>query len=292
MKTKFKKIIALVIIVIGIALIIYPFMVKNVTSSRIKTSIDNFIGITKELEFLDNSENKEIVDEFENVESNYNKREYTKIEKNSSSNKYSGKTTRVYSSENAEDDIIVEENAISEMKNNLLEDLYNEMKEYNKKLNEEGQNIVDAFSYETPSFDLTKYGLNENIIGIIKIPNINLELPIYLGATAENLNKGATHLSQTSIPLGEENSNVVIAAHRSLFKNEFFKNIDKLNIGDKVIIQTLWDELTYEVTTKNVISPSDSSKILIQKDEDLVTLVTCHPYGKTSERYIVYCKRK
>ena len=94
MKTKFKKIIALVIIVIGIALIIYPFMVKNVTSSRIKTSIDNFIGITKELEFLDNSENKEIVDEFENVESNYNKREYTKIEKNSSSNKYSGKTTR------------------------------------------------------------------------------------------------------------------------------------------------------------------------------------------------------
>ena len=172
------------------------------------------------------------------------------------------------------------------------QDLYNEMKEYNKKLNEEGQNIVDAFSYETPSFDLTKYGLNENIIGIIKIPNINLELPIYLGATAENLNKGATHLSQTSIPLGEENSNVVIAAHRSLFKNEFFKNIDKLNIGDKVIIQTLWDELTYEVTTKNVISPSDSSKILIQKDEDLVTLVTCHPYGKTSERYIVYCKRK
>ena len=49
MKTKFKKIIALVIIVIGIALIIYPFMVKNVTSSMINTSIDNFIGIRKEL---------------------------------------------------------------------------------------------------------------------------------------------------------------------------------------------------------------------------------------------------
>lgn len=180
----------------------------------------------------------------------------------------------------------------TETSNNILDDLYNKMKEYNKNLNENGQQIIDAFSYETPSFDLKEYGLEENIIGTLKIPKINLELPIYLGATTENLSKGATHLSQTSIPLGEKNSNVVIAAHRSLVRNQFFKNIDKLTVGDEVIISTFWDTLTYKVTIKKVISPYDLSEILIKKNRDLVTLVTCHPYGKTTERYVVFCERK
>lgn len=285
MRVRLKKIIATLIIIIGIILIIYPFIVKKVTSTQIDSSIKNFIGIVNELENLESKEKIEEVNTPINIEIYSDSRddvyEENAVKKNRISNNIEdyGVDTKVYS---------INENK----KKNLLDDLYYEMKKYNEDLNKKGQNIVDAFSYETPSFDLMKYGLSENIIGIIKIPKINLELPIYLGATAENLNKGATHLSQTSIPLGEKNSNVVIAAHRSLFRNQFFKNIDKLSAGDEVIIQTLWNELTYKVTIKNVISPSDSSKILIQKDKDLVTLVTCHPYGKTSERYIVYCERK
>lgn len=285
MRVRLKKIIATLMIIIGIILIIYPFIVKKVTSTQIDSSIKNFIGIVNELENLESKEKIEEVNTPINIEIYSDSRddvyEENAVKKNRISNNIEdyGVDTKVYS---------INENK----KNNLLDDLYYEMKKYNEDLNKKGQNIVDAFSYETPSFDLMKYGLSENIIGIIKIPKINLELPIYLGATAENLNKGATHLSQTSIPLGEKNSNVVIAAHRSLFRNQFFKNIDKLSAGDEVIIQTLWNELIYKVTIKNVISPSDSSKILIQKDKDLVTLVTCHPYGKTSERYIVYCERK
>lgn len=246
MKNKVKRFIAILIIIIGIGFLIYPYFVNRITSKKIEESINTFLDEIDDIEDAIYEDNSEVLEVGEN-------------------NKVSSET-RDY--------------------------LYTKMKEYNRTLNEKEQTIVDAFSYETPSFDLTKYGLKENIIGIITIPKISLELPIYLGATEENLNKGAVHLSQTSLPLGGNNSNTVIAAHRSSFKHEFFKNIDKLEIGDEVIIKAFWKTLTYTVSEKSVISPYDSSKVLIQKDKDLVTLITCHPYGETSERYVVYCERK
>ena len=174
---------------------------------------------------------------------------------------------------------------------NELDELYRLMKEYNKDLNENGQDIIDAFSYQDKSFDLTEYGFEENIIGIIQIPKIDVKLPIYLGATEENLYKGAVHLSKTSLPLGEKNSNVVIAAHRGLIRNPMFKEIDKLVKGDEVIITTPWETLTYTVCELKIISPMDSSEILIQKNRDMVTLITCHPYRVNNKRYVVYCER-
>ena len=53
----------------------------------------------------------------------------------------------------------------------------------------------------------------------------------------------------------------------------------------------LREELEYNVTEIFAISPDDIDKILIQKDKDMVTLVTCHPYGSSRYRYIVYCER-
>lgn len=257
MKNKVKRFIAILIIIIGIGFLIYPYFVNRITSKKIEDSISVFLDEIGDLDEIDNIETVSYQD---------------KSKEDNSKNSYAVKN-----------DVVSSE---------TRDYLYTKMKEYNRTLNEKEQTIVDAFSYETPSFDLTKYGLEENIIGIITIPKINLELPIYLGATEENLNKGAVHLSQTSLPLGGNNSNTVIAAHRSSFKHEFFKNIDKLEIGDEVIIKAFWKTLTYTVSEKCVISPYDSSKVLIQKDKDLVTLITCHPYGETSERYVVYCERK
>lgn len=257
MKNKVKKVIAILIIAVGIGLIVYPYFINRITSKQIEDSINIFLDEIGDLDEIDDIEAVSYQDE--------------------------SKQDKSKNVDAVENDVVSSE---------TRDYLYTKMKEYNRNLNENDQKIVDAFSYETPSFDLTKYGLEENIIGIITIPKINLELPIYLGATEENLNKGAVHLSQTSMPLGGNNSNTVIAAHRSSFKHEFFRNIDKLEIGDEVIIKAFWKTLTYTVSKKIVISPYDSSKVLIQKNKDLVTLITCHPYGETSERYVVYCERK
>lgn len=302
MRNKIKRIIAICITFFGILLLVYPYFISKVTSKQIEDSISDFLEIADETEYSDNIIDDFYINSYEENDMQIDDYEEEKIPQNQSTNNkkniskktsktYSNKS-KVYNNSNYQENDTTLVNKTEQINSDILDYLYTKMQEYNRSLNENGQNIVDAFSYETPSFDLTQYGLKDNIIGIIEIPKINVKLPIYLGATKENLNKGATHLSQTSIPLGGKNSNTVIAAHRSLVRNPFFKNIDKLDIGDEVKIKTLWKTLTYVVTETKVISPYDSSKILIQKDKDLVTLITCHPYGETSERYVVYCERK
>ncbi len=300
MRNKIKRIIAICITFFGILLLVYPYFISKITSKQIEESINDFLDIVDETEYSENiisdiyinrdKENDIQIDDYEEkkIVQSYNTNNKKSISKQSS--KTYNKSNVHNNSNSKKNDTTV--NETRKINSEILDYLYTKMQEYNRNLNEKGQNIVDAFSYETPSFDLTQYGLKDNIIGIIEIPKINVNLPIYLGATKENLNKGATHLSQTSIPLGGKNSNTVIAAHRSLVRNPFFKNLDKLDIGDEVKIKTLWKTLTYIVAERRVISPYDSSKILIQKDRDLVTLITCHPYGETSERYVVYCERK
>lgn len=173
-----------------------------------------------------------------------------------------------------------------------LDKLYADMQKYNEKIFKEGQSgLTDAWSYEQAGFDLSSYGLYNAVVGEIKIPKMNCDLPLYLGATNLNMAKGAAQLGQTSTPIGGENTNCVIAGHRGAAGGEFFKEIQLLEIGDKVYIDNLWENLTYKVTKIEIINPDEISKVLIQKGKDMVTLVTCHPYPYNSQRYVVYCER-
>lgn len=186
---------------------------------------------------------------------------------------------------------IIEFKQISKTERHTNE-LYQRLEEYNKRLYKNGQELVDAFSYQDVSVDLTEYGYLENIIGTLKISKIDVELPIYLGATEENLLKGAVHLSHTSLPIGGNNTNSVIAAHRGLIRNKMFKNIDMLEVGDEVIITNSWNELLYKVKEIKIIEPSDVSQVYIQENRDLITLMTCHPYRINTHRYVVICERE
>ena len=173
-----------------------------------------------------------------------------------------------------------------------LAELYQAMQAYNQDLYENGQaGFRDAWSYQSPSFDLTQWGLADNMVGYIDIPKMGIELPIYLGASTENMRKGAVHLSQTSLPIGGENSNSVIAGHRGSIVGAMFRDIEKLEIGDEITITNLWETLTYQVDRIRIIRPDDTQEVLIQEGRDLVTLITCHPYGRSDQRYVVYCKR-
>lgn len=173
-----------------------------------------------------------------------------------------------------------------------LDDLYEEMVQYNQEIYENRQqDLEDPFFYESVSFDLTQYGLEDNLIGYLTIPAMELELPVYLGATTKNLAKGAAHLGQTSMPVGGENTNVVLAAHRGYRGIPMFREIEKLKQGDIVTFTTPFDTLTYQVTGMEIILPEDINKIRIQTGKDMLTLFTCHPYRENSHRYVVYCER-
>lgn len=173
------------------------------------------------------------------------------------------------------------------------QDLLDAMRGYNAQIYADRQTgLCDAWAYQTPSFDLAAYGIEDGIIGVINIPALDAELPIYLGANSANMAKGAVHLSQTSLPIGGENTNAVIAAHRGWYDAAYFRYIEKLNVGDQITITNLWETLIYEVTGIKIIDPNDIDEILIQPGKDMVTLLTCHPYASGGkQRYVVYCER-
>ena len=173
-----------------------------------------------------------------------------------------------------------------------VEELYQELIRRNRELYESRQSgIRDPFFYEQPTIDLSSYGIKDGIIGFIKVERLGVELPIYLGANEENMSLGAVHLTETSYPVAGENTNSVIAAHRGFSRTAMFRNIQRLEPGDQVVIENFREVLTYQVVDTEVIMPSEVDKLLIQPGRDMVTLLTCHPYRSNKQRYVVYCER-
>lgn len=179
----------------------------------------------------------------------------------------------------------------SEFQPAVYQSLYQAMKQYNTGLYTNGQKIVDVWSYSQQPFDLPD--LTDSIIGYIEIPDMKIRLPLALGASDENLEKGAAVLSQTSMPIGGANTNCVIAGHRGWEGSAYFQYIENMKKGSKVYITNPWQTLVYECTDTKVINPDDVSSILIQEGKDMVTLFTCHPYmlGGGPYRYLVFCER-
>ena len=172
-------------------------------------------------------------------------------------------------------------------------ELWEAMVAYNNTIWEEKQaGLCDPWSYQQPSFTLGEYGLEDEVFGVISIPTLDLEMPLYLGATSANMAKGAAHLSQTSLPIGGMNTNCVIAGHRGYNGAAYFRYITELQPGDEVIITNLWETLTYTVTDTQIIQPYEVDQILIQEGRDMITLLTCHPYASGGkQRYLVNCER-
>jgi len=200
---------------------------------------------------------------------------------------YSSKTQNIITQFQASAD-----NLTKESDGNTLEQMREDMAAYNKELYMNGQGgLQDPFSFETTAFDLSQYGIENNIAGYVTIPRMDIELPIYLGATDENLSLGVSSLGYTSVPVGGENSNTVLAAHRGYQGESMFRDIESLEIGDMVYVTNFWETLVYEVSEIRIILPTEIQEVYIQPGKDLLTLVTCHPYTKNYQRYIVFCER-
>lgn len=172
-------------------------------------------------------------------------------------------------------------------------ELWEDMVRYNQNIAAQGQSGLScAYDYQKASFQLADYGLPDEIFGVLSIPAIDLEMPIYLGATEQHMANGAAHLSQTSLPIGGMDTNCVIAGHRGYSGASYFRYLDKLHVGDAVSVTNLWETLTYRVCEIRIIDPSDVEEILIQPGRELLTLLTCHPYASGGrQRYVVYCER-
>ena len=168
--------------------------------------------------------------------------------------------------------------------------LYRDSVAYNEKLKTEQYNLlINETSYRQASLNLYDYGVPNNIYGYISAASIGMELPIFLGATDDNMAFGAAHLTYTSLPIGGESTNCVLAAHTGYIGRVFFDDIRYLQIGDVVTITNYWDKLTYKVTDKQIYKKYESSNCYITDKKDLLTLITCAHGG--ADRYYVMCER-
>lgn len=138
-------------------------------------------------------------------------------------------------------------------------------------------------SQYTQLLNLTSQG----IMAYVEIPAIDVTLPIAHGTSEETLRDKIGHLEWSSLPVGGENTHCVISGHRGLPSSELFTNIDHLELGDKFYIHTLGQTLEYQVCNIAVVEPEDQSLLRVEEGQDLVTLVTCTPYGINSHRLLV-----
>lgn len=161
--------------------------------------------------------------------------------------------------------------------------------EYNRTL--EGKGVPDAFSFISEEEDETYMSLlsqsSNGVMGYIKIPKISVSLPIYHTTEKSVLEKGVGHLQGSALPVGGEGTHCVLSAHRGLPSAALFTDLNLLETGDKFFIYVLDRSLAYEVDQILEVEPDETESLDVSETEDLVTLITCTPYGVNSHRLLV-----
>ncbi len=149
------------------------------------------------------------------------------------------------------------------------------------------QAFEQAINDEVLPYDQQLCVLDHGVMGILHIPRIDVTLPIYHGVEEEALSKGAGHLPSSSLPIGSSNSRCVLSAHRGLMSSELFTRLDEMEKGDLFQIENPRQTMAYEVESIDVILPEEVEKLAIVEGQDLVTLMTCTPYGINDHRLLV-----
>ena len=121
----------------------------------------------------------------------------------------------------------------------------------------------------------------------VEIPKIGVYLPVQHGTDADTLEKSVGHVVGTSLPVGGESTHAVLSAHSGLASSKLFSDIDQLAVGDVFYIHVLGEVLAYQVDNIATVLPTDTSLLQIEDGKDLVTLVTCTPFGVNTHRLLV-----
>ena len=204
-------------------------------------------------------------------------------------------TVSNYLAEKNQVEIIREyEEMVVQIDENQINEEMQKAKTYNENLS--GEPVHDPFvagsGYALPENYTEVLNLSEDgVMAYIEIPKISVYLPIYHGTSNEVLEKGVGHIQSTSIPIGGISTHSVLTGHTGLPSAELFTRLDELDIGDIFYIHVLNEVLTYKIYETKVILPDEIDELQITSGRDLVTLVTCTPYGVNTHRLLVKAER-
>lgn len=174
------------------------------------------------------------------------------------------------------------ENNLGDLNKSEVDEMIEDAIKWNENLliKQKGIAVVDELKYE----DMLE--ISNGVIGSIEIPKIDVNMPIYHSVDDNALSVGAGHLEDSSLPIGGKSTHVALTGHRGLPSSKLFTRLDELIIGDLFYLNVLNSNLAYIVGKIQVLSP-DQVRYEIEDGKDLVTLITCTPYGINTERLVI-----
>lgn len=173
-----------------------------------------------------------------------------------------------------------------------LNDLRRLCRDYNQYLidtNQVGMNSLA--STEVFDIDTRNFGFTSNVIGTVWVPRLDIKLALYLGCSPEQMLLGFAAFGKSSIPMSEgESLHTAIAGHRGASGTPVLRDVQQIQIGDPIYIETPWEKLTYRVCDLIIVPRNNNEWCKIQPGRNMISLMTCHPYGQNYQRYIVFAE--
>lgn len=194
-------------------------------------------------------------------------------------------------------EVKVYEEETAERNEDELKQILQEAMQYNQQLSDSRIALTDPFeAVESTSDEDISYESTLNLDGsgrmcFIDIPKIGVYLPVYHGTSAQVLEKGAGHLEGSALPIGGVNNRPVISAHTGLNASKMFSDLTEMETGDLFFIHVLDETLAYRICDIQVILPEETDGLVAERGKDLVSLLTCTPYGVNTHRLVVTGER-
>jgi sortase A len=177
--------------------------------------------------------------------------------------------------------------SVAQIDDSYYEELMEQAREFNKSLLNRDDSRFNMSDEDREIYNNILNIDGSGIIGYIEVPKVNISLPIYHGTSEAVLQVAAGHIEGTSFPVGGEGTHAVVSGHRGLPSAKLFTDLDQIEEGDIIQMTILDDVLTYQVDQIRIVLPNELSDLAIDPEKDLVTLVTCTPYGINSHRLLV-----
>ncbi len=186
---------------------------------------------------------------------------------------------------------------VSGLPDALRQETLRSAREYNEHLGYSGAydpftmsvNDINSDTYHTYMQQLE--GLPTGVMARIRIPEIDVDLPVLHGTRDSVLLQGVGHLYGTALPVGGPSTHSVLTGHSGLAKAALFTDLHKLDEGDQFYIDVYGETLAYQVTSTEAVLPTETESLAVEPGEDLITLVTCTPVGINSHRLLVHAER-
>ena len=145
---------------------------------------------------------------------------------------------------------------------------------------------------DTPQYQAYLHEMDiDPVMARIVIPSIHVSLPVFHGTESRTLTEGVGHLFGTSLPIGGPSTHAVLTGHTGLSTATMFDNLNQVKKGDAFYVSSLGQTLKYEVVDITVVKPEETDSLRKVPGRDLVTLITCTPYGVNSHRLLVTGER-